>query len=189
MLIGLLWYAWCNGRLDISEGIVNHALENWGVMGKGVLSRTVISPSLLSTAAWVSYQLGGPSRSLLRMIPVTDGTMKRDYEAHLHVLHLMLRNRLEDTPRAHSRTLRNYADVHRNNALFQVAAGEITDAVRLLNDPFTFPASRLPTAHDRKSPWLWERDYGIDWRPDPSTVKTHSGGDYLFVYALATEMI
>lgn len=186
MIVGLLWYAWCNGRLDISESIVKHALSNWGVMGKGVLSRTLISPSLLSTAAWVSYQLGGPSRSLLRAIPVTGG-IKTDFEAHLHVLHLALRSRLTGS-RGHDSTLAEYADRNRNNALFQIAAGRTTEGARILNDALLFPETRLPTASDRKTPWLWERDYGLDWRQSNSS-KVHSGGDYLFAYSLAAELI
>src|SRR5690606_36989106 len=58
MLLGLAWYAWCNKRLDISEGVIKYALKNWGVMGEGDPARTNIMPNLFSTFCWISYRLG-----------------------------------------------------------------------------------------------------------------------------------
>lgn len=186
MILGLLWYAFYNKRLDISESIVQRALSHRGVMGLGVPSRTVISPALLATAARVSYALGGPSRAWLRWIPLTGG-VREDFEAHLHVLHMLLRNRLEGKD-GFSSKLSAYADLHPNNALFQLAANRTTEGIRILNDVVLFPEHRLPRSMDRHEGWLWQRAYGSDWKPSDEG-RTHSGADYLFAYAIAMEMI
>ena len=69
MLLGLAWFAYFNKRLDISEQVIKYALSHYCVMGQGTISRTLLTPGLLSTFAWISYRLGGPNRWWLRCIP------------------------------------------------------------------------------------------------------------------------
>jgi hypothetical protein len=182
MLVGLAWYAYYNKRLDISEGVIKYALSNKLIMGNGTPTRTLMSPGLLSTYAWISYKLGGPSRWLLRHIPQFESKSMVGFQAHLSVLHILLRNKLT-TKNKHKDLLLQQAKRQPNNALFQFAAGHVDAAKALLSNNIWFPEDRLPTAKDRDAQWLWQRDDGDDWLPCDSD-KIHSGADFLFCYWL-----
>lgn len=183
MLVGLAYYAYYNNRLDISEGIIKKALSSFGVMGRGDPVRINIMPPLLSTFAWISYRLGGPSRPWLRMF--SPGANKtKGFEAHLQLLHILLRKELEKKPlKKYDKILKYHAVREKNNPLFRYAVGDHTGAARILKDWVLWPEGRLPTSLDRHEPWLLQRDYGSDWiRGNPG--KIHSGGDYVFMYSL-----
>jgi hypothetical protein len=182
MLLGLAWYAYYNKRLDISEGIIKYAFRHGMVMGKGVLSRTLMTPSLLATFAWVSYRLGGPSRSWLRWIPADFGAKVTDYQAHLQCLHILLRKKLgyKLNP-LESSTLSRLASENPWNVLFQVADGRVDDTIELLECENWWPNDRLPTTADRKGGWLPERDWGDNYKPSDGEPRVHTGGDFLFV--------
>ena len=86
-------------------------------------------------------------------------------------------------------------DYHRNrqpaNALFHYAFHKYSDgvqdvAVALLLDESYSPAERLPTNQDRDESWIWQRDYGDDWKPAVASKGTqeHHGGDFLFLAGL-----
>ncbi len=182
MFIGLAWYAYVNNRLDISERVIGYALAHILIMGQGSLSRTFMTPGLLSTFAWISYRLGGPSRPWLRIIPQFEGKMVTGYQAHLSVLHILLRNRLIGKDK-YKDLLEFHANRNPENALFQYAAGRVDIAYTILNNETYFPSNRLPSSKDRKAAWLWERDFGKDYQSSDKD-KTLSGGDYLFVYGL-----
>lgn len=182
MLIGLAWYAYFNKRLDISESVIKYALSHKMLMGEGTPTRTLITPGLLSTYAWISYRLGGPSRLLLRYIPDSESKSVVGFQAHLSVLHILLRNKLTGKNK-HKNLLLKHAQREPNNALFQFAAGYKETAKVLLANEKWFPADKLPTSKDRHEAWLFQRDYGSDWQPSESN-KQHSGGDYLFCYWL-----
>lgn len=184
MLLGLLVYAYCRKNLEISESIVRGALKSCGVMGEGVPSRTVISPTLLATAAQVSAYLGGPKRPWLTWIPLQSG-LQSGFRAHLHVLHAWLRYSMN---RNTGHILTAYADRYPENGLFQACASRTEAAMRCLNDTRLFPADRLPASQDRAAPWLWERDPHADWEPDTAG-KIHTGGDYCFAYSIAKGLI
>lgn len=182
MFVGLLWYAFYNKRLDISEAVISYALKNWCIMGSGTPTRTFMTPGLLSTWAWVSYRLGGPSRPWLRYIPQSESASVTGFQAHLSVLHILLRNKL--TGKDGYRDLLNghYAR-QPQNPLFAFAAKEYLMAAQLLMNSKLWPEDRLPNNHDRSSDWLLQRDYGADWQPDNdySMEMTFCGGDFLFV--------
>lgn len=183
MLLGLAWFAYFNKRLDISEGVIKYAISHGMVMGEGVLSRTLMTPSLLATFAWVSYKLGGPSRWWLRWIPADFGAKVDGYQAHLQALHIILRKKLRGAWSSRDRkTMGRLADDQPMNPLFQLAAirnaREVED---LLSCEQWWPKDRLPTSADRSSPWLPERAYGKDWKPSSKAERVHSGGDYLFL--------
>lgn len=184
MLLGLAWYAYYNKRLDISESVIKYALSHRLVMGEGTLTRTILTPSLLSTYAWVSYRLGGPKRSWLRYLPHFESKKVTDFQAHLSVLHILLRNKLTNKPK-YLDLLQFHADRQPENAFFQAATGNIDKAYTILNNENYFPSSRLPTSEDRYEPYLWQRDYGKDWISDLNqSVKIHSGADFIFCYWL-----
>jgi hypothetical protein len=187
-LLGLAYYAWYNNRLDISEDVVKYALKHFGKMGEGDPARTNIMPALLSTFAWISYKLGGPSRAWLRWVPVPTLVNKdvAGFKAHLQVLHMLLRRNITGKRhKAEDITLEYHANRQPSNPLFAYAVGDTGKANRLLNDPILWPDDRLPTNRDRSESWLTQRDYGSDWLPDlDGNVKIFNGGDYLFTFAL-----
>jgi hypothetical protein len=187
MLLGILWYAYHNKRLDISEKIIQTAIGNFGIMGQAVnlktlLGRCLISPSLLGTAAWVSYRLGGPSRPILRAIPQVESKDLIGYQAHLSVLHVMLRNELTGK-QGNKDVLEHHYARNNYNPLFCLATGRDDEAgIALMNGAF-WPTRTLPTTRDRREPWLLQRDFDQSWTPDyTSAYKIHSGGDFLFCY-------
>lgn len=187
MLVGLAWYAYKNRRLDISEGVIKYAFKHWFIMGeakdwKTKIGRCFLTPGLLATFAWISYTLGGPSRPWLRWIPIWMSERADGYEAHIAVLHALLRRKL--TWRDDNKEmLKFHADRQPKNPLFLYAAGYDTEAMKVLLTRKWWPHDRLPSAKERKEQWLPQRDFSDDWRPTKQD-KVHPGGDFLFCAAL-----
>lgn len=192
MLMGLAWFAWRNKRLDISEHIIKYAFSHWFMMGeaatlKDKFGRCFLTPGLLATWAEISYRLGGPNRWWLRYIPQFESKSVVGFEAHLSILHCLLREEL--TGKINEVVL-HHAQREPNNPLFQVAAKDYDSAILVLMDSRLWPDQTLPTRANRKEAWLPQRDYGLDWQPtadNPS--KVHSGGDFLFVSSLVLDKI
>lgn len=187
MLTGLAWYAWHNKKLDISEQVISYALKNWGMMGEGDITRINILPGMFSTFCWISYKLGGPSRAWARWIPGDTGNKGLiGYQAHLQVLHILLRKELEGRISSNNKkALQAHAAREPKNPLFQHSVGENDKAIEILSDVSLWPEDRLPNSKDRKEPWILQRDHGKDWKPCMEKEEhTHSGGDFIFVYYL-----
>jgi hypothetical protein len=191
MMLGLAWYVWKNNRLDIAEQVVKYALSNWCIMGKAatfkdLIGRCLMTPGLLATWAEISYRLGGPNRWWLRYLPQFESSSVMGYEAHLCVLHILLRKELTGTiPKRIEKVLHIHATKNPTNPLFQYAVGKIDDAVSLLMVDTWWPNDRLPTRGDRKESWLIQRNYGDDWKPAKEEKEIeHSGADFLFVSSL-----
>jgi hypothetical protein len=157
-------------------------------MGEGSPTKTLITPGLLSTYAWISYRLGGPSRWWLRHFPQMESKSATGFEAHLSVLHILLRNELTGKPNKYRKLLEFQADRQPQNALFQYAAGRVDKAYTILRNEQYFPSNRLPTLADRDTEWLWTVDYGIDYQPSQNNTVL-SGGDFLLVFCLLNNMI
>lgn len=186
MLLGLCIYAYCKNRLDILEQVISYALAHYLVMGKGLLSRTIMTPGLLSTYAWASHRLGGPSRPWLRYLPQIESSKVEDYQAHLSVLHIIFRNHLTGKSK-YRELLKKHADRVPDNAFYQYAAGRVDKAYTILNNEQYFPSNRLPTKADRKAEYLWQREMK-DYAPTDSD-HILAPADYLFVYALIEKKI
>lgn len=188
MLLGLAWYCFHKKRLDISEQVIKYALKNWLVMGKGSYSRTFLGLGLLATFAWVSYRLGGPSRPWLRWLPGAAGADLVGFQAHLQVLHILLRNELSGkTGKSDKKVLEKQAARQPLNPLFLHAVGKDVEALQQLSREDLWPSERLPNKGDRKTQWIPQRDAGKDWEPDlegGEPFHVHSGGDFLFCYWL-----
>jgi hypothetical protein len=190
MVLGLLWYAWVRRDLNLSESILRRALPRLGFVGKsdGSWAGHVASwlpPGLLATAAEVSARLGGPQRRWLRWIPQFESPNVTGYEAHLSVLHQLLRKRLTGEPVKY-----HHAENQPQNPLFCYAAGYMATAQNFLDNENWWPADRLPTTADRADPWIIQRDVGPDWQPSAEQPpQTHTGGDLLFVQALVDGLI
>jgi len=184
MLLGLAWYAYHKKQLYISESVINYALSHKMIMGDGTPTKTLMTPGLLSTFAWVSYRLGGPSRYWLRWIPNTASSGLYGYQAHLAVLHIMLRHGLEHKiSKKNQSVLDEQIKRSPRNPLFLIAAKRFIEVANVLNDASLWPEDRLPTSADRKTEWLQMRDEGDDWRPSDDG-RLHSGGDFIFLYWL-----
>lgn len=196
MLLGLAWYCWSNNRLDIAEQVVSYALSHWLIMGKAgtfkdKVGRCLMTPGMLATWAEICYQLGGKNRWWLRYMPQVESSSVTGYQAHLCVLHVLLRKSLtKHLPKRSERVLQAHAKREPNNPLFQFAVGNVKEAEALLLNEKWWPSDRLPTRGDRKESWLVQRDYGKDWEPaeEDKEVK-HSGGDFLFVAGLVLGLI
>ena len=197
MVIGLAWHIYANKRLDLCEAFINYALRNFLVIGtantlKTKLGTCLLTPGLLATYAEISYRLGGPNRWWLRYLPQYESAAVTGFEAHLSVLHLLLRKKLTGKVSvSDEQILLGHATSQPNNPLFQIAVGNANRAQVLLANEAWWPADRLPTTADRSEPWLLQRDYGEDWQPNPAAQppKTHSGADFLFCYALLAGLI
>lgn len=191
MLLGLAWFTWRNNRLDIAEQVVRYALSHWLIMGKAAslkdkIGRCFMVPGMLSTWAEISYRLGGPNRWWLRWVPQVESKSVTGFQAHLCVLHILLRKEVTGhLSRRMERVLESHAQRQPNNPLFQYAVGNYDDAETLLLNEKWWPSDRLPTRGDRKESWLVQRDYGTDWAPaeDRKEVE-HHGADFLFVSSL-----
>lgn len=183
MLLGLAWFAYYNKRLDISESVINHALKNNMIMGEGKLARIIMTPGLLATYAWISYKLGGPSRFWLRWIPTNITKNQTGYQAHLTVLHGLLREKVSG--KVKNLDVFDYYYKHSpKNPLFAIAASHYKEAEDSLIEDTFWPNNRLPTNKDRKPQWLMERDPS-EWIPGDED-KVHSGADFLFTSWLIT---
>lgn len=194
MLTGIAFYAWYNKRPDIAESVIHYAMNNWGIMGEGDLSRLNIMPNLFSTYCWISYKLGGPSRPWARWLPADANVLGvTGFRAHLQVMHILLRQDItgKKFSKGELRVLNHHADRQPRNALFQAAAGRFEEAIRCLEDETIYPQDRLPTQADRYEPWITIRDADIrDWAPTNgvNTYHTHSGGDFLFDFWMLKRM-
>ncbi len=189
MFLGLAWYCYANKRTDIADQIVKYTLKHFGCMGKGKglegLSRINIMPPLFVTFLLMS-KWGKYFKWLDLLIPANMMASKKQkgFRAHLQVMHCLLRNKLTGTNK-YKNIFKYHAEKQPNNALFQYLVRNRSRAEKILNDPILFPPNRLPTNHDRKACWLWQRDYGKDWCPNYNDKKkAHSGGDFLFLYDL-----
>lgn len=192
MLLGLAWYAYYNKRLDITEQVISYALRHNLIMGKAVdlkskMGRCLMTPGLLSTYAWISYRLGSPSRFWLRYMPQVESDKATDFQAHLSVLHIILRNKLMKKDK-YKDLLNHHFNRNPRNPLFCIAAERYDDAKKALEDESMWPKDRLPTSADRSAEWLIQRDLGKDWLPSDKG-HIHSGGDFLFCYWLMTNSI
>lgn len=193
MLVGLAWYCWYNRRGDIAEKIVQHAMKNYGFMGKAAelkvkIGRCQIMPPLFATFCWISYKLGsGPMRPWALWVPADLGTKEDDYPAHLQVLHIMLRTDICGWSWPQEKGILQYHAKRRpENPLYQVAVGNKKEALDILTREDWWPSDRLPTNEDRKTHWIPMRE-PKDWKPNPrGKSETWSGGDLAFVYWLAT---
>jgi hypothetical protein len=187
MLLGLMWYAYFHKDVKIAESIWNYGIAHKWVMGEGVGTRTVLSRPMITTLAQLIHELGGEDHYWDRVFPLVWLTSQEDYEAHLQVLHILLRTRLYDRLEETAFTrLREQGDRQPKNPLFQYAAGRNVEAANLLKNGNLWPIDHLPTSENYCSPWPVERDDGDDWLPCDEG-RTHTGGDLLFTTYLLFE--
>lgn len=186
MLLGLLWNIYMNQRVDLISDLRNYADEHDWEMGQGDWKRTYLNPQLYETIENLENRLHGLETSfpLLEWWP-------RDltgFEAHLQVLHIMLRDRIYGrTTELRQRRLLEHAERQQQNPLFAFAAGNTNKACSLFMNDELWPPDRLPTSCDRKEHNLNQRDFGNDWKPQSGMCVPFSGVDLIFVMELIDE--
>jgi hypothetical protein len=194
MLLGILWFAYFNKRVDIIENVIKYALSHWFVMGDGDITRTFLTPNLLSTYAIACKKLGGKNYWGLTWLPTLESRMT-GFQAHLTVLHVLLRGIMGIKKDSNLSILKYQMDRVPRNALFNFAYHYFTDkdyyqTMSLLLEETWFPSNRLPTNYDRNLRWMFEHDYtpnNID--PADGEVQTWSGGDFIFLANLILSQI
>lgn len=183
MILGLVFgleVGGCEYRKGIARIILNYSNNKFGVLGRGLYSRTRMTFNLRTLLRRISgqrrwYDVYIPS------IPM-DG-----YRAHLDVLSIYLRwctGRLGFMDRYR---LRRYAKKQNNNALFIIINNIVNGLEEEFNmDVSMFPMERLPSSKDRKTNYLWQRNQGsADWYPlNDVSSHVHIPFDYLIVTAL-----
>lgn len=188
MLLGVFWWAWREGRLDVLEDLKQNLVANRGVFGEsdGSLdgqSRVLFTPTLAGVLYRLLAALGG-ERSAVRFVPDLANPVPRGFQRHLHALSLALRQEAGETLSDAARgVLELYKSEDPKNPLFPAVLGEKALAEKLLTEGW--PQGRLPTGADWCSIWKLERaDNDSSLSPCPEKQKVHSGGDFLFVYSL-----
>lgn len=200
MFLGVLWWAVSNKRVDVLEDIYNYCSKQAQfpiagcVFGKGPIDdpRHVLSPNLIDTLAESIVYLGGTNHVLARGIYAGETEALEGFQAHLSVLHVLLRGKVQEgISNRQLSILKYHAERQPDNALFTAAyhkySGQMRDeAVNTLMNERLFPSDRLPSTSEYCAEWLWQRDFSTekDWTPCSENAKIHNGGDWLFAAAL-----
>jgi hypothetical protein len=188
MLLGLLFYGYHRGELDLLDRLYHYGKENNWKMGDGSLSRIYLTPVMQKTLALAIEKLGGesyPESTINDSIEWKIGGQK-GFEAHLMVLHVLLRGDIlgkitKDQNKRLSEQYGRVSDSGLNCYIYGLfnRDSHLPESYSLTDDP-KFPNDRLPTSNDRCTPWVWERD-PKDWVPCSEQKKIHTGGDFLFL--------
>ena len=187
MLMMLFPYLYATGDKQNMQEIYDYGKANGNVMGRGPISRTLMTPSMVLFLQELLGMIG------LTFEPTTEKG-KEGYEKHLDAIYIMTSamKRGGIIPSDYE-TMRKYADESPRNALFQAMYhkfkdGDQASAIAVLLDENLFPSDRLPTAKDRCEEYLWQRDFSVgDWGPCDSG-KIHDGIDYLIVAWVAGQI-
>lgn len=186
MFAMLLPYLYHIGDKQSLQQIYDYGKANGFVMGRGPLSRTFMTPSMVSL--------------LERMIGIygtseeTVETMRSGYEKHLDVIGMLSKAMLNGgLSTSQLKRLKGYLDENPRNGLFQAVYhkytdGDQTETIKILLDESLFPTFRLPTSEDRCEEYLWQRDLdNSDWKPCDKK-QTHDGVDFLIAAWVAGQI-
>lgn len=190
MLLGVMWWALEFERKDVASGLISYGkAHNW-FMGEGDPSRTFLTPALQATLADITKKLGGADEVILRNYPQLWTEDQKGFEAHLQVLHILLRGRVNDgIDDVMLKRLKEHVERNPLNPFFQFAAhlytdGDQSEALSQLLKSSYFPDDRLPSSDDRCEEWLFQRDQDDKgWSPCGEG-RTHHGGDLVFLTKL-----
>lgn len=155
------------------------------------ISRVIMSPGLILTMERLYKHLSGswsgtPIPAENQALPV----INRGFLAHLDVLKIWLDGELTGaTDDVADFVLRSQVERQPKNAIFQAAYhayrdGDQSKTVDVLLDESLFPSDRLPGSQDRCEEYLFQRDYGDDWKPCEKG-ETHDAVDFLVAGMIA----
>lgn len=185
MFVMLLPYLYASDDKQNIQEIYDYGQKNGWVMGRGYLSRTLLTPPLIFLLEQMLGRWGVESD--------IKETTKAGFEKHLDAIYLinkwMVNKSIDSLQLAQ---IQKYKDENPSNALMQAiyhkfTDGDQSDAIAILLDESLFPRDRLPTAKDRCEEYLWQRNYGDDWKPCDSD-KIHDGVDFLIAAYVAGQI-
>lgn len=187
MLMMLFPYLYAIGDKQNLKEIYDYSQANGNVMGRGPLSRTLMTPPMV----WLLQRMLG-------MIPYKIksevGVQKAGFEKHLDAIALFTKAMIGGgVDPLQYEMIKQYAEDNPRNALFlalynRYKEGDQSEAIAILLDESLFPSDRLPTSADRCEEYLWQRDYALsDWGPCDAQ-KTHDGVDFLFAAYIAGQI-
>lgn len=197
MRLGMFWYFWKNGRLDLANQVFDYGRSYLWKMGENRSkdSRHIMSVPMQATLAEIIYRLGG-NDYVERKIPyvwsVVDEDLKpvRGYRAHLMVLHILLIGSLHGGLTDNElKALEFFAKDQPENPLFvavyaKYSNGDMRKAMELLLDEKFWPNDRLSSSNERCESWVTQREMN-DGRLQPcGDGKIHTGGDFTFAAAV-----
>lgn len=199
MIRGLEVYLLKQKDLAALERIKKYGEEHDWVMGAGLLSRTYFTPVMRWQLDALIKHLSPPALFVWFTEDPEGNSIftKPGFEGHLHVLKIMLNGMMYGAiSEVELFILRQYTLDNPSNALYQALYhkykdGDQSAAISILFDTSLFPDSGLPQDSDRYAHYLWQRDFGDDWRP--CTVEgerkcegvTHAGVDFLLAAKVA----
>jgi len=185
MFIMLLPYLYASNDQQNIKEIYAYGQKNGWVMGRGPLSRTFLTPPLV----FLIEQMLGRWKVEVQIKETT----KAGYEKHLDAIYLISKWMVNGSiDSLQYEQIKKYKDENPSNALMQAiyhkfSDGDQSDTIAILLDESLFPRDRLPTAKDRCEEYLWQRDYGDDWKPCNSD-KMHDGVDFLIAAFVAGQI-
>jgi hypothetical protein len=186
MFIMLLPYLYASKDQQNIQEIYDYGQKNGWVMGRGYLSRTFLTPSVIFL---IEQMLG-----IWRAESPTKDIQKAGFEKHLDAIYLINKWMVNGTiDSLQYEQIRRYREENPNNALMQAIYhkfgddGDQSETIAILLDETLFPNDRLPTSKDRCEEYLWQRDPGDDWLPCESN-KIHDGVDYLIAAWVAGQL-
>ena len=184
MFAMLLPYLYSIGDKKNLEEIYTYGKAKGWVMGRGPVSRTIITPPMI-------YML---QVMINKVEPVASMKIKAGYEKHLDIMSFYSQSLYKKgMDLTDYETLRKYAEEAPRNALVQALYHKYKDgnqsaAIAILMDESLFPSDRLPTAQDRCEEYLWQRDdLPKDWS-GCDTIKVHDGVDFIMAAFVAGQL-
>lgn len=187
MFTMLFPYLYLKGDRQNLQEIYDYGKENGWIMGRGYISRTLMTPAMIWTLQRMlnlNYQVNPNS---------SEKTAKAGFEKHLDAISLFTKALIGDglDPIQYEQ-IRKYSEENPKNALFvalyrKYRDGNQAQAIEILLDESLFPSDRLPTSADRCEEYLWQRDDGADWQPCDQG-KVHDGTDFLFAAYVAGQI-
>jgi hypothetical protein len=192
MYLGVLWATWVDKDKGRLERMIRYGKETDWKVGRGPVGSTFITFNLRNTIATMLKALDGEDHFVMRNYPMTWPSGLDGYQAHLQIIHILLRKKIDGSI---SKTMLKRIGEHYKrqpkNALFSFAydcfhGGDFAGSIDVLLDEKYFPADRLPRVSDRSENYLWQRDYGDDWKPGRNK-KKHDGIDFEFLAFLILE--
>jgi len=184
MFAMLLPYLYSTGDKQNLEEIYAYGKSKGWVMGRGPISRTVMTPPMI-------YML---QMMINKVEPIEVTKSKAGFEKHLDVISFysqtLYKNGMDVTD---YETLRRYVEESPRNSLMQSLLhkykdGDQSKAIEILMDQTLFPSDRLPTPKDRCEEYLWQRDETTkDWG-SCDKVGVHDGVDFIFAAFVAGQI-
>lgn len=191
-LLGLMWYQWRTADLAGAKRLLAYADDHNLEMGEGDEFRTGLRVNMYQTLTLLIAKLEGHAMAGT-LIPLPDLTAQTGYQAHLQVLHILLRGELTGDIGAYDRLIiQKLAEKNPDSPIMQAAAarwysGDYWDNfLSAARNTQYFPNNRLPTSADRCIDWATQQANPADWAPCPTEGHTHSPGDWLFAVSIVT---